>query len=35
MKKCPECGYEGMMIDDNGYLLTCPVCNITYNEDEI
>jgi len=34
MKKCPKCGYEGQIIDIDGYLLECPECGVVYNEDE-
>lgn len=34
MKKCPNCRYEGCMIDVDGYLLKCPECLVIYNEDD-
>ena len=34
MKKCPNCSYEGQMIDEDGYILECPECGTIYNEDE-
>ena len=33
MKECPKCGYRGCMIDLDGYLLECPKCHETFNED--
>ena len=34
MKKCPNCGFIGMMEDVDGYVLLCPECGQEEIEDE-